>query len=109
LGNWQSFPVGTTVVLTDLANGVVSINAGLGGTQEAIRPITELTDIVGDVALALDRIVIWDQNTGTHTKIAPQSLQNWMKQGTASSQATGISNVATGVNNLGIISPVNAI
>ena len=41
-GNWQAFPVGTTVVVTDLVNGEIRINAGLGGDQNAIRPVSEL-------------------------------------------------------------------
>jgi hypothetical protein len=42
LGDWQAFPPGTTVTLTDLSNGQLSINASLGGTQTTVRPIGEL-------------------------------------------------------------------
>jgi hypothetical protein len=42
-GNWQQQPVGTTVNLIDNADGTLTINAGLGGTQTTTRPTNELT------------------------------------------------------------------
>jgi hypothetical protein len=45
-GNWTAFPPSTTVFITDLPNGKVNINASLGGNQDSIRPIDELTPLV---------------------------------------------------------------
>jgi hypothetical protein len=45
-GNWTAFPPSTTVFVTDLPNGKVNINASLGGSQDSIRPIDELSAIV---------------------------------------------------------------
>ena len=42
-GNWQAFPPGTTVVLTDLPNGTVSINAGTTQATDFLGT----TDVVG--------------------------------------------------------------
>ena len=74
LGNWQAFPPGTTVVLTDLPNGQVNINAGLGGTQNAIRPIDELTLLTGALDETLDRIPLLDNSTGNTVYITPSTL-----------------------------------
>ena len=67
-GNWMAFPPGTTVVLTDLPNGTVSINAGLGGTETAIRPITEQDTLAGTIDEVNDFTTIFDASTGKHVK-----------------------------------------
>jgi hypothetical protein len=75
-GNWAAFPSSTTVVLTDLTNGTVSINAGLGGTQTAIRPINELPLLSGNVDNALDKLLLFDASTGTHVYVTPEQLSS---------------------------------
>ena len=72
--NWQAFPAGTTVVLTDLASGVLSINAGLGGTQTAIRPLSELGNLVGALDTATDRLLVYDASTGNHVYVNPSQI-----------------------------------
>ncbi|MGL5964730.1 MAG: hypothetical protein ACRCZ2_10100 [Fusobacteriaceae bacterium] len=63
-GNWQAQPVGTTVNLIDNADGTLTINAGLGGTQQAIRPINELTETGVGLSPA-DKFVINDLSDST--------------------------------------------
>ena len=73
-GNWQAFPPGTTVVLTDLPNGTVSINAGMGGTETAIRPITEQDTLVGAIDEVNDFTTIFDASAGKHVKTPISNL-----------------------------------
>jgi hypothetical protein len=73
-GNWTAFPPGTTVVLTDLPNGTVSINAGLGGTETAIRPITEQDTLVGAIDEVNDFATIFDASTQKHVKTPLSAL-----------------------------------
>lgn len=53
------------VTVTDLANGTVQINAGVGGNQTAIRPINELTTVA---PTADDFIVFYDNATASHRR-----------------------------------------
>jgi hypothetical protein len=73
-GNWTAFPPGTTVVLTDLPNGTISINAGLGGSETAIRPITEQDTLVGVIDEVNDFTTIYDASTQKHVKTPLSAL-----------------------------------
>jgi hypothetical protein len=73
-GNWTAFPPGTTVVLTDLPNGTVSINAGLGGIETAIRPITEQDTLAGAIDEVNDFTTIYDASTAKHVKTPLSAL-----------------------------------
>jgi hypothetical protein len=53
-------PSTTTVTVTDNANGSMTVNAGAGGVQAAIRPIWELTE--KSVPDTVDQIVVLDIN-----------------------------------------------
>jgi hypothetical protein len=53
-------PSTTTVVVTDNSNGSMTVDAGAGGVQTAIRPIWELT--AKSVPDAADQIVVLDIN-----------------------------------------------
>jgi len=74
LGNWAAFPPGTSVVLTDLINGKLSINAGVGGVQDTIRPIDELSLLSGAVDFNLDKVALYDTSTGNHVYTTPLAL-----------------------------------
>jgi hypothetical protein len=60
--------------LTDLPNGTVSINAGLGGNETAIRPITEQEALVGVVDDVNDFVTIYDASTQKHVKVSINAL-----------------------------------
>ena len=65
------FTGGSTVTVTDLASGVVQVNAGTGGNQTAIRPINELTTVVPTTD---DFFVFYDNATASHRRVPLSSL-----------------------------------
>jgi hypothetical protein len=76
-GNWQLQPAGTTVNLILNADGTITINAGLGGTQKAIQPIGTLavaapqTDSGSNKFLYLDSVGIHRAVSQISTTINP--------------------------------------
>jgi len=65
---------GVQTVLTDNANGTLTINAGGANLQDTIRPVSELTDLVGPIDLTADRILLLDQSAAAHRRISPTAL-----------------------------------
>lgn len=65
------FTGGSTVTVTDLASGVVQVNAGTGGNQTAIRPINELTTVIPTTD---DFFVFYDNATASHRRVPLSSL-----------------------------------
>jgi hypothetical protein len=73
-GVWAAQPVGTTTTLLDNADGTVTMNAGLGGVEKAIRPMSELPTLTGAVDSSLDKVILYDASTSSHTTVSVSSL-----------------------------------
>ena len=103
-GNWQAFPAGTTVVLTDLPNGQLNINAGLGGIQNTIRPIAELTPLIGAVDDMNDRIPMLDSSTGDTIYVNPSAFkQDFFRMQATNTLPDGFNDVAKNIYHSGAV------
>ena len=61
----------TQTLVNDLLNGLMQVSTQGYGSQEAIRPINELTLLSGSIDNTADKMVIWDASTNTHRYVTP--------------------------------------
>ena len=73
-GQWKPIVAGSNVSVVDSGNGLVTVNAGAGGVEQSIRPINELTALIGNLDYALDHVLMFDASTASHVKVPVSSI-----------------------------------